>query len=223
VPAAAALATVLAARLAAHPPSFAAPRLTEILAMPSARRWAVAELIAYASWASLLTFVGAFFIQVFDVREAVVGWLLAAGAGAYFLAATRSGYLVARVRRRPLVAGAALVMAALLPVQFLLTGSAALAVALFCVVAIAAGVRTPAASGLGLEQLPDSPGAMMAVRTAATQLGYLIGAVVGGVMIAGPGYAALGGVLAAGMALSAVLIMRVTDPRERPRPPVATP
>lgn len=51
----------------------------------------------------------------------------------------------------------------------------------------------------------------MAARTAATQLGYLLGAVIGGAVIAGPGYGTLGIVLAAGMAASALLILRVDD------------
>jgi predicted MFS family arabinose efflux permease len=60
---------------------------------------------------------------------------------------------------------------------------------------------------------------MMAARTAATQLGYLLGAVIGGAVIAGAGYGALGFVLAAGMAASAWLILRVDDPREVPTLP----
>jgi predicted MFS family arabinose efflux permease len=79
-----------------------------------------------------------------------------------------------------------------------------------------AGVRTPASAGLALEQLPDHPSAMMSARTAATQSGYLVGAVVGGVVIAGPGYRALGGVLAVIMAASAWLVHRVAEPM-RPR------
>jgi predicted MFS family arabinose efflux permease len=53
---------------------------------------------------------------------------------------------------------------------------------------------------------------MMAARTAATQLGYLLGAVVGGAVIAGAGFGTLGIVLAAGMAASAVLTLRVDEP-----------
>ena len=53
---------------------------------------------------------------------------------------------------------------------------------------------------------------MMAARTAATQLGYLLGAIVGGALVAGAGYAVLGFVLAAGMATSALLVLRVDDP-----------
>jgi predicted MFS family arabinose efflux permease len=82
---------------------------------------------------------------------------------------------------------------------------------MFCLIGVVAGVRTPASAGLGLQQLPEQPGAMMAARTAATQLGYLIGAVVGGAVIAGPGYGVLGLVLGVGMVLSAWLALRVRE------------
>jgi predicted MFS family arabinose efflux permease len=60
---------------------------------------------------------------------------------------------------------------------------------------------------------------MMGARTAATQFGYLLGAVVGGAVIAGPGYGALGFVIAGGMLLSAWLVLGVHDPLERPAEP----
>src|SRR5215210_7743403 len=116
--------------------------------------------------------------------EAAAGLLLASGAAAYFAASTRSGGLAGGISRRRLVAGSALLMAALLPLQLSVTGSVPLAVGVFCLIGLVAGIRTPASSGLGLEQLPDHPGAMMAARTAATQLGYLLGAAVGGALIA---------------------------------------
>lgn len=91
-------------------------------------------------------------------------------------------------------------------------GSVALAAGIFCLTELAAGVRTPASSRLGLEQLPDHPGAMMAARTAAIQLGYLLGAVIGSAVIPGAGYGTLGVVLALGIGVSALLILRVDDP-----------
>ena len=198
--------------LAMVPAGRSVPRLGALLADTSARRWIGAELIAYSAWTGLLTFVGAFFVQDLGVGEASVGWMLAAGAAAYFAAATRSGRLVARVRRRRLVAGAAAAMALQLPVLLELP-SASAAVAVFCLVGVTAGVRTPASSGLGLDQLPGHPGAMMGARSAATQLGYLLGAVVGGPVIAGGGYGALGLVLAGGLLVSGALALRVHDPR----------
>lgn len=212
VPAAIALAALLvapAAAGAAAGPARPALPLRAILAAESARRWTSAELLAYGAWTALLTFVGAFFADRLGMGEAAVGWALASGAAAYFLAATCSGALVRRVRRRTLVAVAATAMAVLIPLQLTTTESATAAVALFCLAGVAAGVRSPASSGLGLEQLPGHPGAMMATRTAATQFGYLLGALVGGAVIATAGYTALGFVLAAGMVVSALLMLRV--------------
>lgn len=217
VPAAIAIAALLAApgvapvaRPAERPAGAGSLRL--VLAAASARRWTSAELLAYGAWTALLTFAGAFFIDQLGVGEGAVGWALASGAAAYFVVATCSGALVRRVRRRTLVAAAAATMALLIPLQLAIAGSAAAAIGIFCLTGMAAGLRTPASSGLGLEQLPDHPGAMMATRTAATQLGYLVGAVVGGAVIAASGYAALGVVLAVGMLGSALLVLRVDDP-----------
>ena len=212
VPGVIALAALLASRAAAPAPGGrTATRMRTLLGAASARRWLGAELIAYGAWTALLTFIGAFFIERLGVREAAAGWLLAAGAAAYFAASTRSGRLARRIPRRRLVAGSASLMALLLPLQ-LGTRSLALAAGVFCVIGLAAGTRTPASSGLGLEQLSDHPGAMMAVRTAATQLGYLVGAAGGGALIAAAGYGTLGFVLAAGMVVSALVVLRVDDP-----------
>jgi predicted MFS family arabinose efflux permease len=213
VPGAIAVGVLLASRrVAALPGAGAAPRMLTVVGAVSAGRWIRAELIAYGAWAALLTFIGAFFIEELGVREAAAGWLLASGAAAHFVASTRSGGLVERVSRRRLVAASALVMGALLPLQLSATGSVPLAVGVFCLIGLAAGIRSPASAGLGLAQLPEHPGAMMAARTAATQLGYLLGAIVGGALVAGAGYAVLGFVLAAGMATSALLVLRVDDP-----------
>jgi predicted MFS family arabinose efflux permease len=219
VPAAIALAALLAARLATPVPGAPAPpRLRALLAEGSARRWIGVELTAYGAWTALLTFVGAFFIVRLGAGEAATGWFLAAGATAYFAASTRSGALSRLIPRRRLVLASALAMAALVVVQLNATESVAVAVALFCLIGLAAGVRTPASGGLGLEQLPDHPGAMMGARTAATQLGYLLGAVIGGAVIAGPGFGALGLVLAAGLVVSGWMVLGVRDPLE-PRSP----
>ena len=219
VPAAIALAALVgspAVRDAANRP--AAPQLAALLRERSARRWLGAEVIAYSAWTALLTFVGAFFIERVGVPAAVAGWILATGAAAHLAAATRTGRLVSLMSRRHLTSWSALIMAILLFVLLRLTASAPMAVATFCFLGLAAGVRSPASSGLGLEQLPRHPGAMMAARTAATQLGYVIGALVGGAVVSHGSYGTLGIVLAVGMAASAVLILGVDDEREPARP-----
>ena len=219
--AAAALVAARGARIAPNRP--ATSQLPALLNDRSARRWLGAEVMAYAAWTAALTFIGAFFIDRLGAPQAAAGWMLAAGAAAHLVASTRSGRLVGLVSRRRLAAGSAVIMAIFLLVLLRLTASVPLGVATFCVVGLAAGVRTPASSGLGLEQLPRHPGAMMAARTAATQLGYLLGAVIGGAVISNGGYAALGIVLAIGMSGSALLILGVDDPREAPGKVVGSP
>lgn len=187
-------------------------RVWEPLAVPGARRWMGAEMVGFTAWTALLTFAGAFIIERTGASESTTGWILAAAATAYVVAATRSGWLTSRVPRRRLVIGASLAMAALLPLMLGLTRSTATAAVVFCMIGLTAGVRTPSSAGLGLDQLPGHPAVMMAARTATTQLGYLVGAVLGGALIAGPGYGALGVALAAGMVLSAWLVHRVDDP-----------
>lgn len=213
VPTAIAIAALVAAPAAQPSPgrSSSAPRLAALLRERSARRWLGAEIVAFAAWTSLLTFVGAFFIERLGVPEAAAGWLLATGAAAHFAAASRTGTLVSHVARRSLAAASAVAMAILLFVLLTLTASALPAAASFCALGLAAGIRSPASTGLGLEQVPRHPGAMMAARTAATQLGYLLGAVIGGTVISNGGYGALGIVLGIGMAGSAALILRVDD------------
>jgi predicted MFS family arabinose efflux permease len=53
---------------------------------------------------------------------------------------------------------------------------------------------------------------MMAARTVSAQLGYMVGAVVGGIVLAVAGFGTLGWVLFAGMAFSAYVVARVRDP-----------
>jgi predicted MFS family arabinose efflux permease len=81
--------------------------------------------------------------------------------------------------------------------------------------ALMAGIRSTASSALGLDQLRAQPGSMMAARTASAQLGYMFGALIGGLVLAVADFGELGFVLLAGMAASAALVARVSDPTSR--------
>jgi len=192
--------------------------LRSVLADPSARRWVGAETIALFAWGTYLTFIGAYFIEMYEIRESAVGVVLALGAGAFFATAVRGAPLLPSLSRRRLIAATVLVMGALIPLQFVTDDFLWIAVLIFFVCAAAGGVRGSVASAVGLAQLPDQPGSMMAARTAATQLGYLLGVLAGGTALAWGGYPALGVVLAVGLVLCAILILRVTDPSTTEEP-----
>jgi hypothetical protein len=137
-----AIAALLATPAAEPAPrrSPSAPRFAALLRGRSARRWLGAEVVAFAVWTSLLTFVGACFIERFGVPEAAAGWLLAARAAAHFSAASRSGSLVSLIARRRLVCGSALTMAVRF-VVLTLADSVLPAAATFCLLGLAAGIR----------------------------------------------------------------------------------
>ena len=183
-----------------------------VLRDPSARRWTIAELVAYSAWTAELTYIGAFYIETYDVSETTVGFLLAVGSIAFAISTLSTASLTERFHRRRLIWGAALGMGGMLALIMNVTPAVAFTVCLFFVMALLAGIRSTGSSALGLDQLPAQPGSMMAARTASAQLGYMFGAIVGGAVLAVSGFGALGFVLLAGMAVSAVLLARVSDP-----------
>jgi predicted MFS family arabinose efflux permease len=200
-------------------------RLGDVFRDRSARRWTVAELVAFSAWTAEITYAGAFYIESYGVDESEVGLLLAAGSIVFLVSSTNASRLSERLPRRPLIAVTAVGMGVLLVPLLNLTPSVWFTLALFCGVAILASLRSTTASTLGLDQLPAQPGAMMGARTASAQLGYMIGAAAGGAVLALSDFGALGVVLFGGMVLSAVLIARVSDPQlaERGRYPEPVP
>jgi predicted MFS family arabinose efflux permease len=178
----------------------------------SARRWTLAELVAYSAWTAELTYIGAFYIQTYGVSEATVGFLLAIGSVAFAISTLSTAALAERFPRRRLIVGAALGMGVMLAVIMNVTPAVVFTLCLFFFMALLAGVRSTGSSGLGLDQLPAQPGSMMAARTASAQLGYMFGALIGGAVLAVSGFGTLGFVLLAGMAASAALVAGVRDP-----------
>src|SRR5688500_10781850 len=80
----------------------------------SARRWTLAELVAYSAWTAELTYIGAFYIQTYDVSEATVGFLLAVGSVAFAISTLSTAALTERFERRRLIVCAALGMGGML-------------------------------------------------------------------------------------------------------------
>jgi predicted MFS family arabinose efflux permease len=186
--------------------------VSDVFRDPSARRWTIAELVAYSAWTAELTYAGVFYIQSYDVSPATVGVLLAVTSIVFLVTSLNTERLTARYPRPPTIALAALGMGLLIVPLMSVTPALGFTLGVFCMTAFLASIRSTGSSSLGLAQLPDRPGAMMGARTAGAQLGYMIGAAAGGVVLALADFAALGLVLFAGMAASALLVLRVRDP-----------
>jgi predicted MFS family arabinose efflux permease len=194
--------------------------LRAVFADRSARRWTIAELVAYAAWSAELTYAAVFYIRNYDTGVGTIGFLLAGGSLVFLLTSLNTARLTTRFARKPLLVAATVGMGAILVPALNWAPSVAGTFAMFCAMGVFAGVRLAGSSALGLEQLPRRPGAMMGARTGAAQLGYVIGAAGGGLVLALWGFGTLGFVLFAGMALSGLLLAGVRDPwAERGRAP----
>ena len=192
--------------------------LRAVFADPSARRWTISELVAYTAWSAELTYAAVFYIRNYDTGVGTIGFLLAGGSVVFLLTSLNTARLTTRFTRKPLLVASAVGMGAMLIPMLNWAPSAAGTFGMFCVMAVFAGVRLAGSSALGLDQLPDRPGAMMGARTSAAQLGYMVGAAGGGLVLALWGFGTLGFVLFAGMVFSGLLLAGVHDPwNERPR------
>ncbi len=170
-----------------------APR-TPVWRRPPVARWAIGELMAQSGWGATLVYAGALFIQSYGLSTGEAGLLLGAAALGYF-----PGTLLARrhVERhaRTLLIVLGLAAAAGTALLGLVRPSPAASLVLFAVCMAAIGGRTIAGSAFGLDAAPDQRVAVMSVRAAAVQFGYLLGAASGGVALAAGGYGLLGATL----------------------------
>jgi DHA1 family inner membrane transport protein len=167
---------------------------TPVWRRPPVARWAIGELMAQSGWGATLVYAGALFIQSYGLSTGEAGLLLGAAALGYF-----PGTLIARSHAerhaRTLLIVLGLTAAAGTALLGLVRPSPAASLALFAVCMAAIGGRTIAGSAFGLDMAPDQRVAVMSLRAAAVQFGYLLGAASGGAALAAGGYDLLGATL----------------------------
>jgi MFS transporter, DHA1 family, inner membrane transport protein len=201
VPLAASLVALTAVALqpgrAAHLPREATPAATKpVWRRPAVAQWAIGELMAYSGWGATLVYTGALFIESYGLSAAQAGVLLGAAALGYF-----PGTLLLRRHAehhaRTLLVVLGLTAAAGTALLGLVRPSPAATLVLFAVCMAAIGGRTIAGSSFGLDAAPDQRVAVMSLRAAAIQFGYLLGAASGGAALAAGGYGLLGATIGA--------------------------
>jgi len=163
---------------------------------PEVARFATAELLANAAWGSVLTYAGTLLVASYDVSPGVVGVGLGAMAVAMlpatFAARRRAAHaspaLLASLTA--LQGGAVLVLGTVRP-------AAAVTLGVLALMAFVNGWRSMLASALGMDTAPEDKVTVMAMRAAANQFGYLLGAAAGGLALALAGFPGLGVMLGA--------------------------
>lgn len=200
-------------------PAAARAGLRDVLRHPGVVRWSLGELLAYSAWAGALVFVGALFIESYDLSMTATGTVLGVGALVYLPGNLLFRRLVEE-HVRALLIGLALAAAAAVALLGAWRPSVWVSLALFALLSFIAGGRTLAGGARGLDLAPELRLGVTGVRTAAIQLGYFGGAAVGGLALATGGYPALGLAFATIFAAAAVPHLRAgaTDGPSAPLP-----
>jgi predicted MFS family arabinose efflux permease len=190
--------------------------LARALREPGAARWATGELLANSAWTGTLVYAGALFTEEHGASLSATGILLAVAAVAYV-----AGNLAFRGRLRddprPLLARLALLLAVVVAAFGAVRPGIAVSAALLACAGFLAAARTLVGNAAGLEVAPQHRLALMAVRSATLQLGYLVGAATGGAALALGGYGALGAALGTLFAAAALPMLGVRLPASRAR------
>jgi len=165
----------------------------------------------------VLTYVGALLLSSYEISTRTVALALAMTAAAMLPGTFAAGRRKAAPTAELLV-GLTLFQAGAVVVLGALRADIALTLAVLAAMAYVNGRRSVVAGGLGMDAAPEDPVAVMSVRAAANQFGYLVGAAAGGVALAAGGFAALGVTLAAMFAASTLAHTPalVSVPRQTP-------
>jgi predicted MFS family arabinose efflux permease len=191
LPAAVATGAIL---LANRPDGVASRRdasLARLLRQPGARRWAFGELLAMSSWAGMLVFSGALFIETYGASARMTGLLLALVAVAYLVGNVLGGRIDHECLRRVL-ARANVLAAAAVALTWVMTPNVFVTLALFSFAAAVVAARTVVGTAYGFALAGERKLEIGAARAAITHAGYLAGSFVGGVALAAGGHVAIG-------------------------------
>jgi DHA1 family inner membrane transport protein len=201
--------------------------LTGLLGLGPARRWALGELFANSAWAGTLVYSGALFTETYGTSPVATGIVLAIIASAY-LAGNRLGGRMSPERARRATIEGSVAAAIAVALTWSLTQSLALTLILFATASLVTAARTVAGTVYGFTVAGDLGREVGAIRAATTQIGYLLGSLLGGIAIAVGGLNLLSVVYAA-LFLAATLpylclrrpchLGLTTPATERRRPP----
>jgi predicted MFS family arabinose efflux permease len=187
LPAAVLTGVAVAARPADRPVSASRSSVAGLFGVGAARRWALGELFANSAWAGTLVYSGALFTESYGTSPGVTGIVLAVVAGAYLAGNQRGGRMAPTSARRTTLQTS---LAAALGVTLTcaVTPALGITIALFAVTSFVTAVRTVAGTVQGFAVAGDLRREVGAVRAATTQIGYLIGSLLGGMAIAAGGF-----------------------------------
>ncbi len=166
--------------------------LVRLLREPGARGWAFGELLAMSSWAGMLVFSGALFVETYGASPRLTGLLLALVALAYLGGNTLGGRIHGRCHLRRALARGNVAASAAVALTWLIRPNLLVTLVLFGCAAVIVGARTVSGTAYGFVLAGERKLEVGAARSALTHTGYLAGSLLGGAALVLGGYAAVG-------------------------------
>jgi DHA1 family inner membrane transport protein len=166
--------------------------LVRLLREPGARGWAFGEFLAMSSWAGMLVFSGALFVETYGASPRLTGLLLAIVALAYLGGNTLGGRIHGNCHLQRALARGNVAAAAAVALTWLIRPNLLVTLVLFSCAAVIVGARTVAGTAYGFALAGERKLEVGAARSALTHTGYLAGSLLGGAALSMGGHAAVG-------------------------------
>jgi DHA1 family inner membrane transport protein len=155
------------------------------------RRLFACSVLRSLCWVGLLTYLGAFLRDRYDLTTSETGLVYMVGGTGYFLGSLVAGGPFARLPARPLVAIGNGVMALFMMVAFSAWLGTLVTVGVLALAAAAAAIGWVGLTALMTTETPAGAGTTMVLNSALFSLGAAAGTAIGGVLLAVGGFDAL--------------------------------
>jgi predicted MFS family arabinose efflux permease len=141
---------------------------------------------------TMLTYMGAFFVQRHGFTTQEVGWAYMLTTLGGVVGTFAAGGRLGRLPLRPLLVGSQLGLGLMIVGALTLPVPGAVAIGLITLAFVMAGVGMVATSTLLMEETPAGRATTMVLNRSAISLGTALGSAAGGLLLAASGYGALG-------------------------------
>jgi len=157
-------------------------------------------------WFTWATYIVVFFENMFRLSEGVASILALTQGLGVLLGSQLGGRLGARIGHKPIVAGSVLLSGSLLLLQTNLGLPLPATAVLNLLLSAVIGARFASNTTLLTEQVPEARGTLLAVSASVTSASIVVGAAVGGLLIDGSGFSALGAFCFVSAVLAALVV-----------------
>ena len=167
-----------------------------------------ASFLGALYWFTWATYLVVFFQRTFALSEGVASTVALTQGVGVIIGSQIGGRLGDRLGHRRIAAGAIVISALLLFVTTNVPLPLAVVAGLNLVLSAVIGARFSTNNALMSEQVPEARGTMLALSASVASMGIVVGATVGGLLVDGPGFAAVGRFCLVAALISATIVLR---------------